>query len=63
MKAHEGFFIVYVEDSTPFLKKFKTKKSQEAFLKKQLLKQDLANGTWIDLVFEGKLTYTDGSIN
>lgn len=54
------YFVHYVEDSTPKIKSFKTKRSMQAFLDKFLKKTDPAQGYWVDFIFKGKiLSYND----
>lgn len=53
------YFVHYVEDSSPKIKSFKTKRSMDSFLKKfsKLINHD--NGYWVDFAFSGKILSCD----
>jgi hypothetical protein len=50
------YFVRTVEDCTPKMYKFKTKKEMNKFLKKFNKKND---DFWVDLIFKGKLISKD----
>lgn len=62
-KKKKGWYVMYVEDATPFLRKFKSEKAVKEFVKgfKKLGSQE--QGFWIDLIFKGELHWSDETIN
>jgi hypothetical protein len=61
MKKSDGFYVLFVNNSTPTLKKFKTRVGAEKFIKKFRSDPDHApdDGYWIDLFFEGTIHEQD----
>lgn len=58
-KQSQKYFVHYVEDSTPKMKAFKTKRAMQTFLRAFSEKIDQENGYWIDFAFRGKMLSYD----
>ena len=54
------YYVYYVNNSTPKLKKFKTKKQLNNFVK--TFRVSINDGYWIDFIFKGKIKYIDPSL-
>ena len=62
MKYH----VHYTDDCSPFLKSFKTAKDRDKWLLAWFLENQVDmgdGGYWVDLVFEGEITFQDEGIN
>ena len=58
-----NYYVHYTEDCAPSLKSFKNPKDRDAWLVKWFLKHQLEmDGYWIDLIFEGEITFKDEGI-
>ena len=60
MKYH----VHYTDNSSPSLKSFKTEKDRDAWLLGWFLEHQLEmkDGYWVDLIFEGEITFKDEGI-
>ena len=60
-KSSKAFYVLYVNDSSPKLKKFKSRESADKFIAKFKAnpKHKLADGYWVDLYFEGVIFEKD----
>lgn len=60
------YYVIYVENSTPKLKEFKTKAAAEKFIKSYTKKYPVEfkeDGWWIDFFFKGTFYYKDDYYN
>lgn len=57
------YYIYYVKDSSPHLKKFKTEKQADKWLNKfYKTSNGIDNGDWIELYFKGTVYYADENL-
>ena len=52
------YYASVVDDSTTVLVEFKTDKARDKWLFDFSLRNQLNNDSWIDMIFEGKVSYT-----
>jgi len=59
------YYVQYTDDSSPLVKSFATSEDRDSWLVDWFLKNQLkmcADGYWVDLIFEGNLTFHDDRI-